>query len=67
MPSYRHLLPVHTKYLGSPIRDTEVPKNPAQIHGLLKEIRAGLEANRCIYLHCRAGIERTALIVGCYL
>jgi protein-tyrosine phosphatase len=26
-----------------------------------------LAANRCIYLHCRAGIGRTNLIVGCYL
>jgi hypothetical protein len=67
MPGYRHLLPVHTKYLCSSIRDTEVPQNVAQIQGLLKDIRAALQAKRCIYLHCRAGIGRTGLMVGCYL
>ena len=67
MPSYRHLLPVHAKYLGSAIADTEVPKNTAQIQGLLADIRATLESKRCIYLHCRAGIGRTGLVVGCFL
>ena len=67
LPAYRHLLPVHTKYLGSPIADTGLPKSPAQTLDVLKEIRAALEHKRRVYLHCRAGIGRTGLIVGCYL
>jgi Protein-tyrosine phosphatase len=67
LPAYRHLLPVHTKYQGSPIADTSVPKSTAQTLGLLTDIRAALESKRRIYLHCRAGIGRTGLIVGCYL
>jgi hypothetical protein len=64
---YRHLLPVHTKYKASPIADTSVPKSAAQTQGVLQDIRAALDSERCVYLHCRAGIGRTGLIVGCYL
>jgi Dual specificity phosphatase, catalytic domain len=67
MPAYRHLLPVHAKYTNSPIADSSVPQEVAQMQGLIEEIRAAIEARRCIYLHCRAGIGRTGLVAGCYL
>ena len=67
LPAYRHLLPVYTRYQESPIGDTCVPASVAQVLGLLSDIRAAVEAKRCVYVHCRAGIGRTGLIVGCYL
>jgi len=67
LPAYRHLLAVHTVYQGSPIPDTGLPKSTAQTASLLADIRAALDSKRRIYLHCRAGIGRTGLIVGCYL
>jgi hypothetical protein len=67
MPAYRHLLPVHAKYANSPIPDSSVPQHPAQMQGLIAEVRAAIEARRCVYLHCRAGIGRTGLVAGCYL
>ena len=67
MPAYRHLLPVHTRYQNSPIADMNVPKSVAQVTELLSAIRAAVEARRCVYVHCRAGIGRTGLIAGCYL
>jgi Dual specificity phosphatase, catalytic domain len=67
MPAYSHLLPVHTKYLCSPIEDSSVPHGSAQIQELIAKIRAAIEAKRVIYLHCRAGIGRTGLVMGCYL
>jgi Protein-tyrosine phosphatase len=67
LPEYRHLLPVHTKYQRSPIADTHVPANPKQILELLSGIRAAIEAKRCLYVHCRQGIGRTGLVIGCYL
>ena len=67
LPAYRHLLPFRVKYLRCPIPDHGVPNNSAPIKRLLVDIRAALAAQRCIYLHCRAGIGRTNLIVGCYL
>lgn len=67
LPEYRHLLPVYTRYQKSPIADTCVPANVAQVLELLSDIRAALKAKRCVYVHCRAGIGRTGLVMGCYL
>ena len=67
LPAYRHLLPVHTRYQNSPIEDRSVPTSIAQVAELLSDIGAAVEARRCVYVHCRAGIGRTGLIAGCYL
>jgi hypothetical protein len=67
MPAYRHLLPKGTQYLHSAIVDTRVPNNIAQTRELLAGIQTALDRGRCIYIHCRAGIGRTGLIVGCFL
>ena len=64
---YRHLLPRQIDYLRCAIVDTQVPDTVAQAQAALASIRAGLERGRSIYLHCRAGIGRTGLVVGCYL
>jgi hypothetical protein len=66
-PAYRHLLPRGTQYLHSAIVDTRVPNNIAQTRELLAGIQTALDGGRCIYIHCRAGIGRTGLIVGCFL
>ena len=67
LPEYRHLLPVHAKYQRSPIPDTNVPTSPKQILELLSAIHAAIEAERCLYVHCRQGIGRTGLVIGCFL
>jgi hypothetical protein len=67
MPPYRHLLPKHTEYLRSPIADVCVPYNVAQTHESLAAIRRALTRERGIYVHCRAGIGRTGLVIGCFL
>lgn len=67
MPDYRALLPVHAHYLRSAIRDTEIPSEIAQMQELQARIRNALALGRCIYIHCRAGIGRTGVTVGCYL
>jgi hypothetical protein len=67
LPEYRHLLPVHTKYQRSPIADSRVPASVHQMLELLAAIHAAIEANRCLYVHCRQGIGRTGLVIGCYL
>jgi hypothetical protein len=67
LPPYRHLLPRHTEYLRSAIVDAWVPNNVSQTQALLEAIRAALERGRGVYVHCRAGIGRTGLIVGCFL
>ena len=67
LPPYRHLLPFRVKYQRSAIADQSVPANLAQTQQLLLDIRAALASGRCVYVHCRAGIGRTGLIVGCHL
>lgn len=67
LPGYRHLLPVHTKYQRSSIADCSVPGDLAQMEAMLNDLRAALASKRCVYLHCRAGIGRTGLLIGCYL
>jgi Dual specificity phosphatase, catalytic domain len=67
LPPYRHLLPFRVKYLRSPIVDTRVPNNVAQTRELLAAIRDALALGRGVYVHCRAGIGRTGLVIGCFL
>jgi hypothetical protein len=64
---YHHLLLTQTEYLRSAIVDTGVPNNASQTQELLSSIRAALARGRSVYVHCRAGIGRTGLIIGCFL
>jgi Dual specificity phosphatase, catalytic domain len=66
-PAYRHLLPARSTYVRSAIADTWVPDNAAQMQQILSDIRAALSLGRCVYVHCRAGIGRTGLVIGCFL
>jgi hypothetical protein len=67
LPEYRQLLPPRAEYLRSAIADTRVPNNVSQTQELLATIRAALSRERGIYVHCRAGIGRTGLVIGCFL
>lgn len=67
LPPYHYLLPASTKYLRHPIRDTEVPDDVAQMQEIQARVRAALMFHRSLYVHCRAGIGRTATVVGCFL
>ena len=66
-PDYRHLLAKRAEYLRSPIADTGVPLHVSQTQELLAAIRAALARKHGIYVHCRAGIGRTGLVIGCFL
>jgi Dual specificity phosphatase, catalytic domain len=67
MPPYRHLLPAHTEYLRSAIVDTRVPNNVSQTRELLAALNAAIARRQGVYVHCRAGIGRTGLVIGCFL
>ncbi len=67
LPPYSHLLPRHIDYVRSAIVDTSVPNNIAQTRLIVQTLRGAHARGRCVYVHCRAGIGRTGLAVGCFL
>jgi hypothetical protein len=67
MPDYRKLLPARAHYLRCAIRDADVPREIEQMQELLARVSNALALGRRIYVHCRAGIGRTSVVVGCHL
>jgi ADP-ribosylglycohydrolase len=72
LPPYEQLLPGPygrdaVVYVRRPIRDHGLPQHPQEMREILDEIDAALEEGRRVYVHCRAGIGRTNLVVGCWL
>ena len=66
-PEYRTLLAQGAEYRRFPIGDQGVPLNVDEARALLSAIQDALARRRRVYLHCRAGIGRTGLVVGCFL
>jgi hypothetical protein len=67
MPDYVPLLPAGTLYMRCAIRDQSVPADFAEMQSLQFRLRGALLAKRRIYVHCRAGIGRTGIVIGCFL
>lgn len=68
LPAYHQELArqgiVHQRF---PIVDHAVPSSPETMTAIVAAVDAELTAGRKVYLHCRAGIGRTGMAVGCYL
>jgi ADP-ribosyl-[dinitrogen reductase] hydrolase len=66
-PAYESALPLTVDYLRRPIPDHGVPAERVHTREILDQVRAAVSAGKIVYLHCRAGIGRTNLVVGCLL
>lgn len=73
IPTYQSSLPAMSwtgravEYLREPIRDHGLPEDREVVVRVLGRIDAALGAGHVVYLHCRAGIGRSALVAGCWL
>lgn len=73
LPSYEGLLPIATpagrriEYLREPIPDHSVPGAREVMSRIVATLEEALEADHVVYLHCRAGIGRSAMAAGCWL
>lgn len=71
LPPYDVLLPrggdAPVLHKRMPISDHGLPASPRAMAEILDAIAAELAAGRCVYVHCRAGIGRTGMAVGCHL
>ena len=65
--SYDQALPFHVEYLRKPIRDHGLPEKREQMMEILDSLHDALGSGRAVYVHCRAGIGRTGMVVGCLL
>ncbi|MFI4906430.1 MAG: dual specificity protein phosphatase family protein, partial [Steroidobacterales bacterium] len=66
-PEYQALLPADVDYLRCAILDASVPADLAQMRVILAHLQTAVAVGRRVYVHCRAGIGRTATVIGCYL
>jgi ADP-ribosyl-[dinitrogen reductase] hydrolase len=72
-PAYEPYLPFATPdgrriaYLREPLPDHDVPVRPDSMRRILVMIEDALAVGHVVYLHCRAGVGRSAMVVGCWL
>ncbi len=64
---YQPLLPPDAGYLNFPIPDHSVPRSAQRMQEILVALAAAHGADGGIYVHCRAGIGRTGMTIGCWL
>jgi ADP-ribosyl-[dinitrogen reductase] hydrolase len=62
---YDQALPFHIEYLRKPIRDHGLPEKREHMMEILDCLHDALRSGRPVYVHCRAGIGRTGMVVGC--
>jgi ADP-ribosylglycohydrolase len=65
--AYQQWLPEGVQYQRHVIRDHGLPESAEQMTAIVTALRRWLAAGRRVYVHCRAGIGRTGMVVGCHL
>ncbi len=66
LASYREHLPEGIRYGNFPMLDHSLPLSPQQMREVQQALEEGMQGG-AVYVHCRAGIGRTGVAVGCYL
>lgn len=55
------------KYVNYPLPAERVPEYAEEVVAILREIHRGVERGVRVYVHCSDGVERTGLVMGCWL
>ena len=64
---YQSLLPASVICARLPLIDHAVPSDPVALRQVLAALDEALGQGRRVHVHCRAGIGRTGLVIGCHL
>lgn len=67
LPAYDAQLAPGVLHIRKPIPDHGLPLEPEHMGEIIGVIDELLGDGRRLYLHCRAGIGRTGMVVGCHL
>jgi len=62
LPDGRRIL-----HLNKPLEDHGLPQSRAQMEDILFELDRILDQGDLVYVHCRAGIGRTNMVLGCWM
>lgn len=65
--AYDGALPLSIEYQRKPIPDHGLPERREHMLEILGCLREALRERKAVYVHCRAGIGRTGMVVGCLL
>jgi ADP-ribosylglycohydrolase len=67
LDAYDGELPAEAEYFRGSIQDHSVPALREDMARILDFLQRSLARGRGVYVHCRAGIGRTGIVVGCLL
>lgn len=67
LEGYAPELPAGVTHVRRPVADHGVPQLRERMSEILESLHGALAGGRAVYLHCRAGIGRTGMVVGCFL
>ncbi|KAK1224478.1 hypothetical protein PQX77_012591 [Marasmius sp. AFHP31] len=59
--------PAEIEYHRFPIRDRSLPSSLSLLHSILACLSENAQAGRICAVHCRGGIGRTGMVIGCWL
>jgi ADP-ribosylglycohydrolase len=67
LPGYSTLLPAAVAYHCFAFPDHDVPRSTQDMRTVQVTLQGLIESGTPVYVHCRAGIGRTGMTIGCYL